>query len=353
MLNLPLLNQRGRRLFLGPKALQDVCDRQWVICPGETSWSPPAIYLKHTLDRVIQVQAETTVAFEQLRIDGGMRSHHPTIAYGLRKAHLFSGYVYHRSLKIPLTLAPEVLFDASPIAHYSEAALACTLTSNRYFSHWITDGLTLTLVAQTLAPPVTTAKPLTPHQEQYRQILGIEAEAVTNAQFQELILLDDFGQNQSKRDRYEVIRAKLTQSQPLSSQPGVMILRGKTGVPRSLVNEAEVADWLRDRGFTILNPEDLTVPEIVRATVGAKIVVGVEGSHLVHGLFTLADQGAMLVLQPPHRFNNLFKDYTDCLGFHYGFVVGSPVAAGQADQAFAIDLEDLAKTLDRIERKLD
>jgi len=50
---------------------------------------------------------------------------------------------------------------------------------------------------------------------------------------------------------------------------------------------------------------------------------------------------AFALLQPPDRFNNVFKDYTDCLGLNYSFVVGHPVAGG-----FEIRIEDLVRTLD-------
>ena len=117
-----------------------------------------------------------------------------------------------------------------------------------------------------------------------------------------------------------------------------------SGDRRLLVNEHEMADVLGRRGFNILDPERLSVAEIMGSALGAEIVCGVEGSHLVHGLFSMADSAAMLVIQPPHRFNNLFKDYTDCLGMRYAFVVAEP-----QDDGFAVDVDRLGRTLDLIE----
>ncbi len=110
------------------------------------------------------------------------------------------------------------------------------------------------------------------------------------------------------------------------------------------VNEDEVAEFLKNQGFAIINPSRISASEIVRQTLGAKLIVGVEGSQLTHGLFSMADDGTLLTLQPPYRFNNVYKDYTDCLGMKYAFVVGKEVADG-----FEINLEDLARTLDKIE----
>jgi len=123
----------------------------------------------------------------------------------------------------------------------------------------------------------------------------------------------------------------------------VMLLRGNSGTKRSLVNENEIAEFLSSQGFVIVDPQKMSVDEILFETLGAEIVVGVEGSQLAHGLFPLGAAGTILTLQPPDRFNNVFKDYTDCLGLNYSFVVGNPVTGG-----FEIRIEDLARTLDMV-----
>ena len=74
-----------------------------------------------------------------------------------------------------------------------------------------------------------------------------------------------------------------------------------------------------------------------------QVVVGVEGSHLLHGLWTIAERGAMLVLQPPFRFNNVGKNYTDCLGQRYAFVIGHPQEGG-----FVIQLDEFKTVLDMV-----
>lgn len=77
----------------------------------------------------------------------------------------------------------------------------------------------------------------------------------------------------------------------------------------------------------------------------AKLVVGVEGSHLIHAMVTIAEGGTLLVLQPPNRFNNPLKDYTDCLGMNYAFLTGHAVEDG-----FEVDLDQLARLLEQIDR---
>lgn len=73
------------------------------------------------------------------------------------------------------------------------------------------------------------------------------------------------------------------------------------------------------------------------------MVVGIEGSALIHGLMTLGEGGSVVTLQPPHRFVSVYKNLTDRDGQHFGFVVGEPVGA---DGDFTVRAEELERTLD-------
>lgn len=344
MIDLTLLTQRVLRLTTGRKTYQEVCDKQWTLCPGESVVSPPAIYLDGELDKVTAVQPETTYAHEIGRIQGCKIEHGATTAYQLRNAHLLNGYVYKGPMKHTLATTKESLFNSSVTEYIPKAALASTFSGIRYFGHWLTDDLTLALAAQQLATAVTVERKLTEHQVEYSNLFDIHTVPVTQAKCGELIIIDDAGQNRFKRERYEYMRSQLKKFGLVHSHRGVMLLRGTSGVQRLLVNENEVAEFLKDRGFAIINASKMSATEIVRQTRGAKVIVGVEGSQLTHGLFSMADDGTILTLQPPYRFNNVYKDYTDCLGMKYAFVIGKEVSDG-----FEINLEDLARTVDKIE----
>ena len=344
MIDLIPLTQQVLRLATGRKTYQEVCDKQWTLCPGESVVSGPAIYLDEELDKVTAVPPDTTYAYEIGRIHGGQTEHGATTAYQLSNAHLLKGYVYKGSMKHSLVTKKESLFNSSVTEYIPKAALASTFSGIRYFGHWLTDDLTLALAAQQLAKPVAVARELTDHQVEYRDLFDIHTIPVTKASCGELIIIDDIGQNRFKRERYEYMRSQLKKFGLVQPHQGVMFLRGTSGVQRLLVNEDEVAEFLKNRGFAIINPSRMSASEIVRQTLGAKLIVGVEGSQLTHGLFSMADDGTLLTLQPPYRFNNVYKDYTDCLGMKYAFVVGKEVADG-----FEINLEDLARTLDKIE----
>ena len=343
MISLAPLKQRGFSLLTGYKTYRDLCDRQWTIHPSEKTSSPAAIYLNGELDKVTNVQEETTYAAELKRVQGGIVEHAATVAYRLQDVMMHGGYVYKNAMKYTLLLQKESLIAWGGVERIAEAAIGCTFVGNRYFGHWLTDNLTLTLAAQRLAMAVRPSQPLTNHQQEYSDYLDIYCTPIKNARFKELIIIDDYGQNQYKYERYESIRSKFKETSTYQSVPGVMLLRGSSGVKRILVNENEVAEFLRNQGFIIIDPQKMSVRDIIAKTLGANVVVSVEGSQLIHGLFTLSPSGTMLTLQPPYRFNNVFKDYTDCLGLKYAFVVGQQVTNG-----FEISIEDLARTLDII-----
>jgi hypothetical protein len=349
MINLPLLKRQILRLVAGTKGYEELCDRQWVLHPGEQLFAPAAIYQPGALDHVTGVQAETTLDLEIERIQGGMRTHGATTAYQFRDVQIRQGYLYTRSLRQTFSTRPESWWQSGPITAIAEAALASTQFGARYFGHLLLDDVPLAMVAQQVAPAITVIPPPNEQFREYTTLFEIPTRFVLNANCQRLTLINDIGQNRFKRDRLRQLRSHL---QPLATpnRPrGVMLLRGQSGSQRSLVNEAEVIRWLQAQGFVCLMPETLSVTELLRQTLGARIIIGVEGSQLAHGVYSLAAGGVMCALQPPYRFNNVFKDYLDCIDqdLRYAFVVGRPVDAG-----FVIDLNDLARTLEVIEQVL-
>jgi hypothetical protein len=135
---------------------------------------------------------------------------------------------------------------------------------------------------------------------------------------------------------------KLLSHVSYESHPGVFILRGGDGDLRFLRNERELAEHLRkSRGFRVVDPLKTDVPTIVATCAGARIVMGVEGSQLVHGVNVLPQGGSLLVLQPPNRFVSYFKYLTDRDHQNFGFVVGTPEGDG-----FKIDIQEVERTLD-------
>jgi hypothetical protein len=342
--------ERAMRL-LGrkPATFREVAEKEWVIAPASYSTVPPAIFAESDLTRVTGVMSDTTVDYELQRVRGGAREHIATTAFQIANVELRDGYFLKDSWSYRLLKDPKSSPRSAQDLHLPEASIGCSLFGNVYFAHWITDDLTLNLAGQPLAPPLAVNRRIYGHEPGYRTLFGVETTTADRARIDRFLMLEDFGQNHFKAERYRTLRDRLRLAAIASgatpgASPRVYLRRGTTGVPRILVNTAEVEACLSTRGYLIVDPEKQSPAEIARLTNGARIALSVEGSHMVHGFVNLAEGGTICQIQPPYRFNNLFKDYTDCLGMRYAFTVGQAVEGG-----FTLPIPELEHFLDRVE----
>lgn len=341
------IGHRLRRLLGRRRALDQVASRRWVVAPAVEETTPPSCFLPDDLDRVTALQEETTPALEHRRVHGGRVAHEASVAYQLEGCDLIGGHVYAGGCHLSVSTRPSPWLRApGRLRRVTETrALVSTWAASRYFGHFVTDGLPLTLLGRGLAQPVRSDEPETAHQRQYREDTDTEAEPVHAARFDRLLVFEDHGQNDDKRARYEVLHRRLAGDAPGPSRPGVYLRRG-SGVGRRLLNEAAVEDFLRARGFTVVDPSRQPLEEIVAALRGSVMAVGVEGSQLAHAVYTIARGGAIVALTPADRFNNVLKDYADATGLHYGFTVCDVGEGG-----CMADLARLGRVLDRVGRR--
>lgn len=326
------------------KSIREASSKQWVIQPGETQYRKPAIYAASDLARITSVGKDTTIGNEIYRINGGQTEHGPTIAYSLTSVELIDGRLYGHGLMHRLTDHKMRILTEQKSESYRDGVMACTYYGSIYFGHWMRDDLPLYLAAESVGRPVIAERQAYGHEAEYCDLLGIQQKKLSRARFDRLIMLDDCGQNSYKRARYQALRTRLGKT-PSSCYEKVYIRRGRNAAraSRAIQNAEELEQFLIAQGFCIVDPDKLSSSEIVHATLGAKFVLGVEGSHMAHALYTLADEGTMCILQPPYRFNNVYKDYTDCLGLRYAFVIGVEVEGG-----FIVNIDDLKRLLDKL-----
>ena len=104
----------------------------------------------------------------------------------------------------------------------------------------------------------------------------------------------------------------------------------------------EIAEKLeRDRGFRILDPSNATVAEIVEACAGARVIAGIEGSQMAHGMMIMPEDATLLAIMPPDRVVSVMKIPTDRQGQGFAAVIGEGVA-----EAFRVSWDEVAGTLD-------
>jgi hypothetical protein len=338
--------QRIRRLIGRPKTKADVAEKRWSLCPKEIANSPAAIFFEDELGRITGYQEDTGPELEAIRIRGGRREHMGTVVYCLRDATVIGGQIFKGPVRLDFMGKRRTLCALGAPARIGEAVLACTPYGNRFFGHFITDDIPLNLLGARLAEPITVVRPLYAHEPGYRTLTGAHARPLAHARCDALLVVDDLGLNRFKRERFRAVRAALESRAQTRSARGVFVRRGRKGSARALVNEPEVERYLHSVGIETIDPDRCSAADFAASSLGVRMVVGVEGSQLAPGIFTLAEGGTVVALVPPYRFNNVFKDFTDCLGMRYALTVGREVASG-----FRVEIDDLARLLDRVERE--
>ena len=167
---------------------------------------------------------------------------------------------------------------------------------------------------------------------------------IGDTRFDELIVIDDHANNNHRKGRAQDMRRRLLRGRNTLPTPGVFLVRGRHGSARVLENEEQIASRLAaEYGFRVMQPEDHSVDALIEACGQARIIAGVEGSQLAHGLAVMPAGGTLLTLQPPDRATTAMKLLTDRWQQRFAIVIGQGVA-----ESFSVDWGDVARTLDRI-----
>ena len=319
----------------------------WEVAPGNNSLVPKAFYLQGQLAR------NKAVIFTPNAIgimQGGQTlRHEPTRAYKLKDVWMLDGCLHkglhrfvmhhHSKLKPRLRYLPSITVDTE----ITDAAIYNTYEGFTYFFDWLVDDCSMYPLAASEGVPVTFHINAHADAPEYECVFEMNPIKTPTAYLKTAIFLDDhWGNSESKHKRFVSHRTKLLNKFPGAKHPGVFILRGQTGVSRQLINEIELAETLRDsHGFRIVDVAKQSASEILSACVGAQVLIGIEGSHMAHGLMVLEPETSVVIIQPPYRFTAVLKLTADMAGIHYGFVVGIPKGDG-----FYVAVEEVQRTID-------
>jgi capsular polysaccharide biosynthesis protein len=161
-------------------------------------------------------------------------------------------------------------------------------------------------------------------------VLSLPEHRVVHGRFGELILLDDWGRNADKRRRYEELLSRFRREMTTRGSERIYVKRGpaRAARGRDFLNAAELEAHLITQGFTVVDPDTRSVDQIAVISNDAKLVVGLEDSHLAHAIYPIADNGTLVTIKPSYRVNNVYKDRSDALGLQYAFFVGVLHAGG-------------------------
>jgi len=335
------LSRVPRLAGLQPRELAALASRSWEVAPATPAVTPPAVFLPGQLERITGwVFTDEHPGREML---GGLSVvHGPTRAFLVEDAWLIDGVLYKGAAALHLSPRTSPLPRLHVRTELHRAAIYCSPAGNRWFGQWLMDDCPAYPLARDAGVPVTTTRHAGPHAVTYEDWLGMRPTQVRNAYLRRAVLFSDIGQNRDKHRRFRAMSEALLSRVKAEAHPGVFLLRGRDGERRVLRNEQELARRLHERrGLRILDPLRVDVPTIVSACAGARVVMGVEGSQLIHGILALRPGGTVLALQPPGRFCGLYKHLTDRDGQRFAFVVGHAVGPD-----FHVDPDEVERTLD-------
>jgi len=341
----PATSRVMNRLF-GYRPLEESAHETVEVCGAEEEGMRPAIHLPHELDRVTGVHEFSAGIEDEIFLATRNRvSHSETLAYRLRDLCLIDDQLCNfRSLKKLSFKKNRARCGA--IAEISKTVAICsTAAGNDYFAHFLLDDLSTAMLAPDFGDAILGGAKAqrSEHIRDYRQVFSIDFAEANNIRLIEAWVFKDYAQNSHRRDRLLAMRQRIRSRFPVPTT-GVApayIRRGASGNQRILENEPEIENILVGHGFKILDPESMTVDQICQQLSGCPLVVGVEGSQLVHGLLNLADNGVLLCIQPAARFNSVYRGFTNTLGLSWGFAV----AEGSSDR-FHMPHDRLLATID-------
>jgi Glycosyltransferase 61 len=337
----------ARRLGGEPDLINSATDVD-ELHPEETISGPPCIALPGQYERVRGAAFGISVAEEISQLKGAPRKVGPTRRYLFEDVLVSNGIIYGRGRRklFNYTIHPK-LSNVAP-TEYDTVALRSSFIGCHFFGHWLRDDCATHLLAEQSGTPMSMPTPSWPDRSGYLALFEQSCKELDRAHVERLELFDDIYQNAHKARRLRALRARIAKSQKSHSVGRITYLaRGPGGKQRTLINESEIIEALSRRGVIVVQPEKQSVRELIRDLFGARIVISIEGSQLSHALYTLSDEGGMIVIQPPDRFFNSHMDWARALNMKYAIVVGE-----QHDLGFRLPVDDLLRTLDLLDATL-
>lgn len=316
--------------------------------PEETVSLPPALYPEGALERITGLSPWRNWNQENRQILGGQAVLPPSLAHIIERADIVDAVIYKGPAKYHPGYGKEHVF-VGKLAFRKRIANANLVTSvggSNFFGAMLLDDFVFELSADDPENNIRLATKPYHHEAGYRELLDLDSSPlIQSASVGCLKIYTEPSNNSFRAARYRTLRERMRKNfkEATNSPRGVYLKRGTLGEPRSLVNEREIEEFCLAIGFVTVDPTKLSVEDIVRSTMNAPVVVSVEGSHLSHILFTIANQASLVVLQPPNRFSTVYKEFTDCMGMRFAFAVGLPASGG-----FTVPLEDVKRVLELI-----
>lgn len=340
----PLANKLRRFAGLPAQELFDLAEERWEISPAETLPELPVICLPNQAERITKTEF-APLDMTLRSIEGDPAAPAPaTMGFRLRDVDFVDGVLYKGGAELHLRRRARPALSHRRPRHAISGAMYETWVGNRWFGNWLLDDCLTYRLAEDAGHPVTSTPERGGHVPRYEELLSMTPQRIGDVHFDELILFEDHPNNSHRLARAQDMRARLLKGRDPKPNPGVFLYRGTSGDARIMENEDEIAEKLEAHyGFRIMFAEDHSVDELMEACGATRVVAGVEGSQLNHGMTVMPPGGTLLTMQPADRTTTAMKLLTDRWQQRFGLLVGIGTATG-----FRIDWDETRRTLDMI-----
>lgn len=337
----PLANKLRRMVGLPMQDLVELASDRWEISPAETREIEPVICLPGQVERITHTEFASLEATLH-SMEGNPAEPMPaTMGYSFRDVDFIDGVLYTGHSELHLRRRQRSPLRHLPPQEHTSGAMYETWVGNRWFGNWLLDDCLTYRLAEDAGHPVTSTPERGGHVPRYENLLSMAPDRVGDVHFDELILFDDHANNSGRSARAQDMRQRLLKGHEPTPNPGVFLYRGKSGDARILENEDEIAEKLESQyGFRVMFAEDHSVDDLIEACGATRVVAGVEGSQLNHGMAVMPPGGTLLTLQPADRTTTAMKLLTDRWQQRFGLLVGYGTAHG-----FRINWDEVQRTL--------
>ena len=312
-----------------------------------TEYFPPAVFLRSELDKITSTADNTTIEEELARVNGRTVTHQALKRYEFRNALVYPNGI---SIKGGNFLrggpVPHRTLLSEKAIHVDRALYCLDYCSTRYFGHWLMEACCTAQLKRDDEQLLLPARTDWPHTKSYIDIFGFTPSPEHILKVDQLFWFRDHMQGPSRQRRYAQLRSKLRQKIESSAKGKRYYLRRGTfgtNEHRTFENEDEIIKLLSAKGYELLDLDKLSLHELLEKGMDAEVIVTVEGSHQSHAALMLRQGGLLMVIQPPDRFNNIYRGRTHAIGLEYGFTV---LEKQKENGASRLDPNALFRTLD-------
>ncbi|MDF2232256.1 glycosyltransferase 61 family protein [Albimonas sp. CAU 1670] len=345
---IPLLNALRRRTGGGPAERDAHAAAREVLQPEEVEGVRPPVLLEAGVERIRAPAPFSVLETERAIVTAERVVHDPVIRWTFERAvatphgwaNAAFGERYDRAmLSDPLR---------GELARVGSLHYCIGFVSWRFFGHWLTDAVAASLLAPEDEATWLSHPPAWSHCRDYRALLGLAPLDAPAALAERLHVYQDYSQGSLKRERNRRIRARM-RARADGAQGGgrVYLRRGEGGVRRMIENEDALIEALSRDGFRVVDVLSSDARTLVERTLDAEVVVSLDGSHLDHTHFTVAEGGVQLAMIEPDRFT--LRQVGICRA--NGVIPASVVLEGSAQAGYRVDVDEVFRTLELAERR--